>query len=262
MVRKMDNNLKTWDNTRSALHKVAEVLGAVRRVFAQPEPNWVHLGIEIDGQTMATGKLPMGEFVFRSDDLVFAFSGDETHREIPVAGKTQQELVRFVEAVLQRAGHAVKLDESKLHGEDVINITAEEAHEFLSTMRFARQVLARLHADLDGYKTRLVLWPHGFDLAFLWFEDESASDEAKDQHIGIGFSPGSPGLAAPYFYLYLWPMPEGLSGTSLPAPARWHSDGWTGVVIDLASVGEDHGRDTRVLAALKGAFETLIAGIS
>ncbi len=79
--------------------------------------------------------------------------------------------------------------------------------------------------------TPLVVWPHGFDASQLYFPGASF-DEHTQPHINYGFSPGSAGLPRPYVYAYAHPMPDGVFGTALPDGARWHSDGWTGVVID------------------------------
>jgi hypothetical protein len=75
-----------------------------------------------------------------------------------------------------------------------------------------------------------VVWPHGFDLSFLWFA--RGFDEGGDPHLNFGFSPGSPGFPRPYVYAYAHPKPEGMFDFKPPAPARWNTEPWTGIVID------------------------------
>jgi hypothetical protein len=85
----------------------------------------------------------------------------------------------------------------------------------------------------------MVVWPHGFDLSFLWFTH--GLDESKDPHMNFGFSPSSPGFARPYIYAYAHPKPPGMFDVEIPQYARWNTDPWTGIALDyeVMAVEED-----------------------
>ena len=80
----------------------------------------------------------------------------------------------------------------------------------------------------------VVVWPHHFDLSFLWFATTEATEKAP--HLNFGFAPFSDGLPRPYFYAYAWPIPPGLLDVKLPPLAQWHTEGWTGVMIPYDSL--------------------------
>jgi uncharacterized protein DUF5996 len=83
---------------------------------------------------------------------------------------------------------------------------------------------------LLGGLSPMIVWPHGFDLSFLWFA--RGFTETQDPHLNVGFSPGSAGFPRPYVYVYAYPIPKGLLDVKLPEPAHWNTAGWTGLVID------------------------------
>ena len=133
------------------------------------------------------------------------------------------------------AGHDLTLNRDTLSGEDLLRVGGA-GRDAAVVLHFAWNVLQKVRSQLDGFGTELVLWPHGFDSAFLWFETAEGSDEQSNPHIGIGFSPGSTGLDRPYFYLYAWPLRSESTVLELPSPAHWHAGTWTGVVIGYDDV--------------------------
>jgi hypothetical protein len=101
------------------------------------------------------------------------------------------------------------------------------------------EILGRWFAQADNALTELVeqqtiaigepsvrCWPHHFDLATLLMLEEGDPESAKS--IGIGLSPGDGSHAEPYFYCSPWPVPATLPPA--PAPASWHTEGFTSLV--------------------------------
>jgi hypothetical protein len=82
--------------------------------------------------------------------------------------------------------------------------------------------LIRSIAGKDSRASAVRCWPHHFDLACL-------IQVSTEQSIGVGFSPGDGSYQLPYFYVTPWPYPA----TSLPTleVGAWHTDGWTGAVL-------------------------------
>ena len=74
--------LQDWDETRRALHQVAQVMGVVRREVATPQPNWVHLGLQVTKQGWTTGELPIGELVLDASVATLTYRGAQIEQTI------------------------------------------------------------------------------------------------------------------------------------------------------------------------------------
>lgn len=71
-------------------------------------------------------------------------------------------------------------------------------------------------------------WPHHFDLATLL--SLATGDPHTAASVGIGMSPGDDFYAQPYFYISPWPAPPAQALPDLPAPGRWHTEGFVGAL--------------------------------
>ncbi len=86
-------------------------------------------------------------------------------------------------------------------------------------------------ARSDSRASPVRCWPHHFDIATLL----TYSGHGIEAHtIGIGFSPGDPGLSEPYYYVTPWPYPDPSKLGALRI-GRWNTIGWTGAVLPASS---------------------------
>lgn len=225
-------DLTDWTDTRTGLHAAAQVIGGVRAATAAPEPNYTHLGLISIPAGLSTGRLPFGGEVvlnFARRRMIVEVDG-QTPAEIPVDGQTPLALADAVDQTLAAlVPGSVRLNRSKISRSDPIRIDPRQAEDYAALLALVSRVLRRLRDSLPGEKSRLVIWPHGFDTSFLWFATAHASEDAP--HQAFGFSPASPGIDRPYFYAYVHPLPPDLTARALPSLARWHSAGWTGIVL-------------------------------
>jgi hypothetical protein len=99
--------------------------------------------------------------------------------------------------------------------------------------------------------TPVTLWPHGFDLSFLWFP--SGTEETKDPHVNFGFSPFTPDVGQSYVYFYAYPVVPGLE-MDVPSPMRWHTTWATpGGVLEydkFAGVGDPEAMVEEILSTV------------
>lgn len=224
--------LANWDNTRTGLHQAAQVLGGFRKVLAEPLPNYAHLGLFVTPQGVTTGKLTNGSELtldFTSQSVRY-HSPDHSENEIELDGQSQLTLTDAIQVAMRDAGHEVEPDRSKITGSDLWKIDPTSAREYAPTLHSIFTAIARFRGRLLFSLSPMIIWPHGFDLSFLWFP--KGFDEKNDPHMNFGFSPGSPGFDRPYIYVYAYPVPQGFLEIELPKGARWNKDKWTGVVID------------------------------
>lgn len=227
--------LTAWENTRAGLHHAAQTLGAIRKLAAPPLPNYAHLGLFVTPYGLTTGPLPFGhlslDFIQR---VVRCHIGPNTHN-IALAGHTQITLLDRVLETLNHAGHPLSPDRSKISNDTLFAIDEAQSAAYAQALFAVFTAIARFRARLLGALSPMIVWPHGFDLSFLWFPGPSM-DEQKDPHMNFGFSPGSPGIDHPYIYAYVWPLPDHLTQLPLPAPAHWHTQGWIGVVLSYNEI--------------------------
>jgi len=77
----------------------------------------------------------------------------------------------------------------------------------------------------------IVLWPHHFDMSFLWFVT-SNTDEHSAPHFNFGFAPFSDDIERPYFYAYAWGDKTGYVEVPLDPPARPSGRAWAGLYAE------------------------------
>jgi hypothetical protein len=232
--------LTGWENTRTGLHQAAQVVGAVRAAVARPEPNWTHLGLRVVPRGLTTGALPsVGELVLDFLTLTILYNPpDKAPVALSLLQHTQRSLADAVESGLSASGHPVVLKRDKITGEATFDFELSLAADYAGVLYLLAGIFQAFRDGLPGARSPLVVWPHGFDLSFLWFATDTASEEAP--HMAFGFSPGSSGLDRPYIYSYVYPIPGGLTDHDLPPLTRWQTEGWTGTVTEYDDlVGTD-----------------------
>ena len=222
--------LSNWDMTRTALHQSAQVIGAVRAAAAAPEPNWGHLGLRVVPEGLTTGVLPaVGELVLDFRTLTILYKPtNQDQIGFALAQHSQVSLANAIGNALIAVGHPTMLKRDKITSETIFDIDADVAADYARVLFLLYEIFRSFRESLPGEKSRLVVWPHGFDLSFLWFATEAESEQAS--HMAFGFSPHSDGLERPYLYTYAYPVPDGLTDLELPELTSWHTKGWTGTV--------------------------------
>ncbi len=245
-------SLTNWTPTRTGLHQAAQVIGGVRAANAAPESNYTHLGLHVIPRGLTTGALPPGvelvlDFARRS---ILIESGQNT-TEIALAGQTQHTLADAVAAALA----PIPLQRSKITGQEVLEIDAQQAADYALVLHRVAESLRRVRDSLPGQKSPVVVWPHGFDLSFLWFATATAREEAP--HMAFGFSPYSAGLERPYLYTYPYPVPDRLTEHPLPPLTRWQTAGWTGTITEYEAWRTTDQPDAVIEATWRALFQTI-----
>jgi hypothetical protein len=246
-----------WTTTRQSLHQAAQIVGAVRAAVANPEPNWTHLGLRVIPGGLTTGELPnFGSMTldFTTQAIVF----DPPDRDpvgFSLARHTQITLAEAVASGLEDLGYPVALNYGKLTGENIFEINPVPATDYAKILVAMDDILGAFRASLPGEKSPLVVWPHGFDLAFLWFATGKTSEDAP--HMGFGFSPYSAGLERPYLYTYPYPVPDNVTNLDLPPLTRWHAENWTGTLTDYDHIVRQQESRALIEDTLNTIFDTV-----
>lgn len=223
-------SLANWDATRDALHEIALVLGAIRVASSDPLPNDLHFSLDVLADGISTAGMRYGgelQFDIKSLQLKFV-RGDCVVFRLDVIGLSQITLLRRLLACFGDCGYRIRPSMKHVTSETEFAIDGAAAESYALALNAAYTDLARFRAKLRGYMTPLVLWPHHFDLAFIWFPTDK-TDEQTDPQIAYGFAPCSPGLERPYYYAYAWSEPTGYLDFPLDAPAQAIREGYIGL---------------------------------
>jgi hypothetical protein len=246
--------LQNWLETGRGLHRGALLLGALQRLTQPPRPAYLELGLKVEPDGLFTYPFPQGGKAgldFSSSSLVYNPKRASPIR-YPLAGRSQAEvfhdlfgdlakselaallppgedLFERVSAAISASGRYRPPKREILIADTPITIDRDLAAKYWGALQAIFTGLARFRAGLLGLQTPMVVWPEHFDLSMLWFSG-SEIDESQP-HLNFGFAPFSEGIDHPYLYAYAYPYPAQYEPPDLPSGARWHTQGWTGVVL-------------------------------
>ena len=225
--------LEGWEPTRDALHLASKVVGAIRVAGIDPLPNELQYSVLPVPGGISTGPLRVGGELgldFHSGRVTFREEGQERFA-LFLDGQDQTSLFEATLAELEKLDKTIEPSRKKIVSTEPLHFDPTTGEGYAAALDRIWNAMARFRARLSGCMTPIVLWPHHFDISFLWFAG-SGSDEKKDPHVNFGFAPFSDGMDRPYLYVYAWPMAEHKAPPELPEPARWHAEEWTGAVLD------------------------------
>lgn len=272
---------RDWQQTVSGLHKGALLLGAVQRLTQNPLPAYLELGLEPTARGLRGSELPGGERVeldFTAGSLIIK-AADGAEKQYRLHGATQAQVFealfgdlsqsaqiasipagtdlfeRVAASIAGRAGRYKAPQKSQLADETPIEISSRAANQYLDALQNAFGGLAWLRARLFGLMTPLVVWPEHFDLSMLWFSGDKVDESLP--HLSFGFAPYSPGLEFPYLYAYAYPYPPNYQPPALPDGARWHAEGWTGVVLPYEIAASGPNPTGQIEAAFRQIYQGL-----
>lgn len=235
---------------RLQLHWAAQAAAAVGKQLLPHRPDFGEQSFQWLGQHRALGQglveagKPFRAALRPSSPALLILSGsDETVRELPLDGRTLDEMYEWMAGEVETLlGHPL---EKPLERPGEL-----PAHPFGTGAPFsagdgkAFDELGRYFANLDRLLRRIEdrnpgaspvrCWPHHFDLATLIVLDPEADPEHA-RSIGVGLSPGDGTYPEPYLYVLPWPKSQGKALPELAGGGRWHTEGWTGAVLEANS---------------------------
>lgn len=222
--------LRNWDATRDTLHQIALVLGAIRVACVDPLPNDLQFSVDVTASGLSTSDLKTGgQLHFDLSNLRLSYERDDrTLFAIDPRGHTQKSLLATLLEGFAAQGSVLEPSLKHIEHDTEFEIDRDTAADYQVALSAVYTALAHFRAKLSGFMSPLVLWPHHFDLGFLWFPG-GGMDEHKDAQMSFGFAPNSPGLLRPYFYAYSWSPNSGYVQVPLQPPAQAISEGYTGL---------------------------------
>lgn len=228
--------LTNWQTTGASLQRAAQILGTIRAKSIQPLPNYLHLATTIRPEGLSSGPLPVGELRLDFGQATITYLPDSGNPvTLGLAGHSQASLTEQVLQLLADHNHPMQIGATEAPHVATLRDTTPFMVDPLIGADYAQVIYriftatARFRARIFAPMTPIVVWPEHFDLSFLLFATDKA-DEAHP-HMNFGFAPYSEGFERPYLYSYAYPMREGYATPTLPPPAYWNTQFWTGVAV-------------------------------
>lgn len=252
--------LDSAGETIRGLQKANLLLSYLRFYCLPHDPNYIEWGTLVVPAGTSTGRLPGGS------EVVLDFGGaalvviqpDGTRAPIPMSGHNQRSLFAALLAELQKSEFAHVLTSGgdlvepmiaalavkkpsiaekhdEFTGTEPLVVNLPEARAYNDALDSIFTGIARFKAScVNGKTTPAVVFGEHFDLSTLIFAGGEATEQAA--HINIGFAPYSAGIDFPYLYAYAYPLKPDYAPPRLPAPAYWHTTGWTGIVLPYTGI--------------------------
>lgn len=260
---------------RLALHWAAQVVAAFGFSAVPPRDDFSHSAMHWSepARALLSEAEPDTGLHAALHPVDFSLSlrrADETLETLALVGRSLDQAHAWLGEALDRAGHplaegvteAGHLDQMPAH-------PVARGEPFASPPQAHREALARWFAAAHALVSVVTAeipamgpvrcWPHHFDTAALHVID-GAGESMRS--VGVGLSPGDEGCPEPYVYVTPWPYPKG----ELPALpwGRWHTEGWTGAVLEARALLQEPGptRANRLMRMIRVAHRESVAAMA
>lgn len=244
--------LEAWRETRDTVHMWTQVVGKIRLAQSPPVNHWWHTTLYGSAIGLGTGAMPHGERTFEIDfdfiaEQLRITASDGAVRAFDLEGCSVATFHDRTMSALEDLDLPVRIWTQPVEVEDPVRFEDDgrDAWDGESVRCFWR-ILARSEHVMRRFRDRFVgkaspvhfFWgsfdqaltlfsgrrspPHPGGVPNLadWVTREAYSHECSS----MGFWPGGGAVAAPAFYAYCWPEPEGYREAPVPEPAFFSPD--------------------------------------
>jgi hypothetical protein len=228
--------------TRATLHAYARAVGVIPRAHGISHPKWWHAALRVGPDGLVTDPVPLpgGGMLtvlmdLRSHRIAIHSSRAEPTFLDMAAGATGTELGDGLIAAMADHGLEGGFERSRFEDDEPRRYDRAAAAAYLEAFVAAHTIFERRRVTLGDRVGPVLVWPHGFDIAFEWFGTAAGDGETTPSQINLGFSPGR----EPYFYSSPWPFDDALREVPLPHGALWHTQGWSGAMLPYPPLQSD-----------------------
>jgi hypothetical protein len=217
---------------RLQAHYAAQALARFTRAYAPPQPDDGHTSLNWDdardGFTTHAATNDM-RLSLNIANLTLAVDGGKS---LALNGRTDTQARQWLGGELSARGYdPAALDTPSPYEMPAHAIAQGGSYDAVGTAQGLAELAAWYsNANLSigavgkkmmqGATSPLCCWPHHFDLAILTTLKGGGN---PDGYIGIGLSPGDHYYDEPYFYVSVYPKPDGALLPTLPMIGHWHA---------------------------------------
>jgi hypothetical protein len=262
--------LNEWEKTRDTIQRYCQLIGAIRESLTPRMKHWCHINLRPDVRGFATppisvrNKPGINAFKIVLDLMAHRLLvlTDGAHRwESGLAAQSMSGMRDELLAALNLMSIQPQIDPGKFDGADKLDYDKGFAEKYWIAIRRIANVFESFKAGLRQETSTVNLWPHHFDMAFVWFSGrlvpgaDAADAEYADEQMNFGFSTGDEDIREPYFYISAYPMPDGLRNSAMPDGATWYEDSWKGARMNYAELVESKKPEVLLLNYLETLHE-------
>ena len=240
-----------WQQTQTALHLRAQIVGKTRLALAPMQNHWWQVAQYVTARGLSTSPMPYGdrtleiEFDFIDHALVFR-TGDGEIRSLPLVPQSIAEFYHDYQALLrsleidvhiwpvpQEMAETVRLTEDRGHA----TYDREAVERFFKVLLQVDRVLKTFRSRFLGKSSPSHFWWGGFDMACTRFSGRPAPthpggiphladfvtrEAYSHECISGGWWPGTAGspVDEPAFYAYAYPEPVGCAQAPIRPSGR------------------------------------------
>ncbi len=254
--------LVNWEPTRNSVIVFAQVIGKVRRALTPPQKHWWHVSLHTTSTGLTTSPIPYGQLTFTLElDFIthrLVFSTNQGHlATIALRGQSAMRFTESLLVLLSSHGIDIEFDREKFSDPKPLIYDIQAVSRMWAAISQIDSILTEFKGTFRRESGPVVLWPHHFDLALLWFsgrlvpDQDPENEEYADEQMNFGFSTGDGAIPDAYFYITAYPLPAGLTDTALPDGAYWQTDGFTGAILPYQTLVESDDPQALLLSYLK-----------
>lgn len=235
--------LSDWKPSRDTIHHYSKILGKIRAGLTPKQKHWWHISLRCSTAGLVTTPVPYnGKRTFEVE-LDFCLhsvnirTSDGGRSVIKIEGQKPVELASQILDQLLKYGIEIDLDKSQFSLEASPEYNRKHVENYWKALSQIDQIFKKFKGNLRKETSPVQLWPHHFDLAFLWFSgrlvpgEDPMDEEYSDEQMNFGFSTGDEGISDPYFFITAYPFPEKAFSEKLPNGVKWNREGFTGAVL-------------------------------
>ncbi len=243
-VQFSDLDLSLWEASRDTIHQYAKLLGKIRAALTPKQKHWWNVSLRASAVGFTTTPIAIFdqnksielELNCVKHKIVISSSNGEKQC-IDLEGQSIKKMYENVLSILADMKVQPKLDESLFSGEENLQYDRTRIESFWKSFAQIDLIFKEFKGGLRQETSPVQLWPHHFDLAFLWFsgnlvpDQDPNNEEYADEQMNFGFSTGDESINEPYFYITAYPLPELLPKIALPQGAYWETKAFNGAIL-------------------------------
>ncbi len=246
--------LKNWESTKMTLHLFMQIVGKIKLKKMPRKNHWWNITLQVYAQGITTNTILDGDeafeirFNFVDHQLQIITSSGMSEAFELKDGLTVADFYQKLLQLLDKLKIEVQILDRpySLPDENPITIAfnlittyasydKEYIERFRNLMLWVNNVFTEFSGRFYGKTCPVQIYWHHMDLAVTRFSGKklplpaemstSNKDAYSHEVISFGFWVGDKNVAAPAFYCYAYPAPEGLEKTSLlPKSAQWQTN--------------------------------------
>jgi hypothetical protein len=207
------------------LRDVSLVLSSLQRAYIPKHPKQWQYGLQVNLRGLVTET-----FKINGDDICASLN--LVTRKVRLGNTnwkldeyTPTEIENNILVWLQNNGQNVQLEKEKLKGSGYTFNKAHAKDYAQSLWWIQNQIKHHCEKLTEGSKAPILLYPHHFDLSFVWFPFDD------ERQAAIGYSTGDENIKEPYLYLTAYPEPGGFTSVPLPEGVHLQKEGFSGFIL-------------------------------